>query len=90
MGFGLYAYLDLAVAAALMKSDAAKTCLREVMAMLSGLSRYLERKKGEGLGIMVFDGLTAKARVVLAGSLSRSADPAGRRPIDDSPRTRPG
>jgi four helix bundle protein len=42
-GTKLAAYLDLA-AAALMKSDAAKACLREVMAMLGGLRGYLERK----------------------------------------------
>ena len=44
-GTKLAAYLDLAAAAALMKSDAAKACLREVMAMLGGLRGYLERKE---------------------------------------------
>ena len=44
-GTKLAAYLDLAEAAALMKSDAAKACLREVMAMLGGLRGYLERKE---------------------------------------------
>ena len=42
-GTKLAAYLDLA--AALMKSDAAKACLREVMAVLGGLRRYLEKEK---------------------------------------------
>lgn len=42
-GTKLAAYLDL-TAAALMKSDAAKACLREVMAMLGGLRGYLERE----------------------------------------------
>jgi four helix bundle protein len=41
-GTKLAAYLDLA--AALMKSDAAKARLREVMAMLGGLRGYLERE----------------------------------------------
>jgi four helix bundle protein len=40
-GTKLAAYLDLA--AELMKPDAAKACLREVMAMLGGLRGYLER-----------------------------------------------
>jgi four helix bundle protein len=44
-GTKLAAYLDLAASAALMKSDAAKACLREVMAMLGGLRGYLERKE---------------------------------------------
>jgi four helix bundle protein len=41
-GTKLAAYLDLADAAALMKAEAAKRCLREVMAMLGGLRGYLE------------------------------------------------
>jgi hypothetical protein len=44
-GAKLAAYLDLAAAAALMKSDAAKACLREVMAMLGGLRGYLESQE---------------------------------------------
>jgi four helix bundle protein len=43
-GTKLAAYLDLAAATALMQSDAAKACLREVMAMLGGLRGYLERE----------------------------------------------
>ena len=44
-GTKLAAYLDLAEAAALMKSDAAKARLREVMAMLGGLRGYLESQE---------------------------------------------
>jgi four helix bundle protein len=41
-GTKLAAYLDLVEAASLMKPDAAKSYLREVMAMLGGLRGYLE------------------------------------------------
>jgi four helix bundle protein len=44
-GTKLAAYLDLAEAAALMKSGAAKAYLREVMAMLGGLRGYLEMEE---------------------------------------------
>jgi four helix bundle protein len=43
-GTKLAAYLDLTAATALWESDAAKACLREVMAMLGGLRGYLERE----------------------------------------------
>jgi len=44
-GTKLAAYLDLAEAVSLIKADAAKARLREVMAMLGGLRGYLEREE---------------------------------------------
>jgi four helix bundle protein len=45
VGTKLAAYLDLVEAASVMEADAAKSHLREVMAMLSGLKGYLVRER---------------------------------------------
>jgi hypothetical protein len=44
-GVKLAAYLDLVEAASLMEAEAAKSHLREVMAMLGGLRGYLEAER---------------------------------------------